>query len=77
MKFEQLLEKADSFAEKHGKIYRIDETIIAYFVFENVRPFDLEQRLALFCYDLDPDPEPVSVNAMRNLDKKYNIHLAK
>lgn len=76
-KFSALLEKADSFSSNSGKIAKADGTFLVYFVFDNVRPFDLEQRLALFCYELDLEPEPVSVSAMRNLDSKYNIHLQK
>jgi len=76
-KFDQLLEKAPAFAKAYDKIDKADGTFLVWFVFEDVRPYDLEQRLALFCYDLDPEAEPVSVSVMRDLGSKYNCHLQK
>ena len=75
VKFDQLLEKAPAFAKAYGKIDKADGTFLVWFVFEDVRPYDLDQRLSLFCYDLDPDAPAVSVSVMRDLGKRYNCHL--
>jgi len=77
VKLEKLLEKAPAFAKAYGKFERPDGSIAIWLEFEDVRPYDLDQRVELFCYDLDPDADPVSVETMRNLWSKYNCKLLK
>lgn len=75
--FEELLKYAPLFAKAYGKVVKTDRTFLIWLSFRDIKPDDLVQRIELFCYNLDPDAEPISVSALKDLDIDYNCKLQK